>query len=43
MIVTYEAIFELMARRRFEDLRMAAFVLAIDRVANTYAAAGIFP
>lgn len=43
MVVAYEAITELRLRRGFGDLRTAAYVLAIDRVARTYEAAGIFP
>ena len=39
----FEAILELMQRQKLDDLRTAAYVLAVDRVARVYAASGIFP
>jgi glutamate dehydrogenase (NAD(P)+) len=43
MVVAFEAILELMQRQKLDDLRTAAYVLAVDRVASVYAASGIFP
>jgi glutamate dehydrogenase (NAD(P)+) len=40
---SYEAVHSLWKSRGIEDLRIAAFVFAVDRVANTYLTQGVFP
>jgi glutamate dehydrogenase (NAD(P)+) len=43
MIVAYNEIREIMKRRRVPDLRTAAFIGAIDKIATSYMELGIFP
>jgi len=43
MIIAYRAIRELQTARGLEDLRTAAWLLAIERVAEVYERSGVFP
>jgi glutamate dehydrogenase (NAD(P)+) len=43
MAMAYQEIREVWLKRKLPNLRTAAYVLAIDRVAGNYEAAGIFP
>ena len=43
MIHAYRSVHEIWKARAMPDLRVAAFSLAIDRVAQSYLAQGIFP
>jgi glutamate dehydrogenase (NAD(P)+) len=43
LAITYEGIREVWKERALPDLRTAAFLLAIERVANCYVSQGIFP
>jgi glutamate dehydrogenase (NAD(P)+) len=43
MVFAFDVLTRTMATRKAPDLRTAAFVLALEKVARIYAAAGIFP
>ena len=43
MAVSYQKIHEIWKARALPDLRTAAFLFALERVANSYLSQGIFP
>jgi glutamate dehydrogenase (NAD(P)+) len=43
LAITYEQMLAAMRDRRLEDLRTAAYLLALERVGNAYRESGIFP